>query len=127
MPKTCSTCRHWHALTSSRARSDGPLGECREASPTRDLAWPRTRCTDFCSRYASAAASAAPEAAAQEPRAAVPAEPLQFSLVVAEAAPTPAPRKTPADAHGSTRQRAAKTATKTVSPWPRPTGPGGDE
>lgn len=80
MPKTCSTCIHWH-LQRPTARTDGPVGECREGSPTRDFAWPRTKGCDYCSRYATTQAEARAETARAE-RERIPAAP---------SAPAPAP------------------------------------
>jgi hypothetical protein len=142
MPKTCQSCLHWTPMKSDRARCDGPLGECREASPTRDLAWPRTRSVDFCSRYRTAnegvAYASGPdkgpgtplERAGQDPRAEVPASaPQQLSLVADPAAPKPVEtgKNPPADAPGGPRPRSAKASPKAEAPAPRATGRAGDE
>lgn len=79
MPKTCSTCIHWKAMPAG-ARSDGLAGECREGSPVADWKWPRTRCTDYCSRYSNTAQAEPASERAPEPKATAPAAPQQLSL-----------------------------------------------
>jgi len=50
---TCATCRHWHAKPNSVHLADSPLGECRQASPSRSFTWPRTRAVDTCGQHST--------------------------------------------------------------------------
>ena len=103
MPKTCSTCIHWHPQRPT-ARTDGPVGECREGSPTRDFAWPRTKGCDYCSRYAteSAAAPASVATATATPPPA-PKAPAQDTLSL-DATPESGAATPPGSPVGKTKQ-----------------------